>query len=155
MPDVGNTAPQFTLVDTDRNTRSLSEFLGKKTLIAFFPGAFTGVCAKEMCTFRDALSMMNSMDAQVVAISVDGPFANKAFTDANKLNFPVLSDFTKQTSKEYGVQITSFAGMDGYVTAQRSVFILDAKGTIAYKWIAENPGIEPNYDELKDALAKI
>jgi peroxiredoxin len=69
----GDKAPDFTLVDIDKKPRTLGEFLGKKTVLAFFPGAFTGVCTKEMCAFRDSIATLSSLNAQVVAVSVDSP----------------------------------------------------------------------------------
>ncbi len=152
---VGDKAPGFTLTDTDKKSRSLNEFLGKKTVLAFFPGAFTGVCTKEMCTFRDSMSQFNSMDAQVVGISVDSPFANKGFADANKLQFPVLSDYNRDAVKHYGIALDNFAGLQGYTAAKRAVFVLDKKGTVQYAWISDNPGFEPKYDEISKALAAI
>ncbi len=150
---VGAKAPNFTLLDTDRKERSLAEFLGKKTVVAFFPGAFTGVCTKEMCTFRDSLADLARVNAQVVAISVDSPFSNKAFSDANKLTFPVLSDYTRATSNDYCGVYVDFAGMKGYTASKRAVFVLDAQGTVKYAWISEAPGNEPPYDEVNKALA--
>ena len=155
MANVGSTAPVFTLPDTDRAPRSLSEFTGKKTVLAFYPGAFTGVCTKEMCTFRDSLAEFNSMDANIVGISIDSPFANKAFKDQNQINFPLLSDFDRKVIQAYGIHLENFAGVDGYNTSQRAVFILDKDGKIAYEWIGENPGVEPNYSEIKAALANV
>lgn len=150
---IGDKAPQFSLVDTDRTERTLNQFLGKKTVLAFFPGAFTGVCTKELCTFRDSLANLNTLNAQVVAISVDAPFANKAFADANKLTFPLLSDHTRTISKQYGGVHDDFAGMKGYSAAKRSVFALDKNGVVKYAWISENPGVEPPYDEITKALS--
>jgi peroxiredoxin len=149
---VGAKAPNFTLYDTDKKARSLSEFLGKKTVLAFFPGAFTGTCTKEMCAFRDSLSALNALNAQVVAVSVDSPFANKAFADHNKLTFPILSDFTRDVIKKYCGLQEDFAGLKGYAPSKRAVFILDGAGNVKYAWISENPGVEPNYDEVKKAL---
>jgi peroxiredoxin len=150
---IGSKAPEFTLLDTEMKARTLQQFLGKKTILAFYPGAFTGVCTKEWCALRDAMENFNSMDAQVVGISVDGPFANKAFADANKLNFPLLSDYTNEVSKKYGGVHIDFAGMKGYIASKRAVYILDKTGTVKYAWITENPGTEPPYDEIKKALA--
>jgi peroxiredoxin len=150
---VGAKAPAFTLVDTEKKPRSLSEFLGKKTVLAFYPGAFTGVCTKEMCSFRDSLANLTSLNAQVVGISIDSPFANKAFADQNKLAFPLLSDYTRKVVKQYCGLQKDFAGLKGYTAAKRSVFVLDASGKVKYAWISENPGVEPNYDEIKKALA--
>jgi peroxiredoxin len=150
---VGDKAPDFTLTDTERKPRALNEFLGKKTLLLFYPGAFTGACTNEMCAIRDSLSAFNSMNAQVVGISVDSPFANKAFADHNKLTFPLLSDYKKEVIERYGIVQKDFAGLSGLSTAKRAVFALDAKGVVKYAWITENPGVEPPYDEVKKAVS--
>jgi peroxiredoxin len=145
----------FQLHDQDRKLRSLKEFQGKKVVLAFFPGAFTGVCTKEMCTFRDSISSMQGLPGQVVAVSVNDPFTNKAFADANKLQFPILSDYMRETIKKLNIFHNDFAGLKGYTAAKRSVFVLDPTGTVRYKWISEDPAKEPNYDEVKSALTKL
>jgi peroxiredoxin len=88
MVNVGDKALDFTLPDTDRKPRKLSEFFGKKLVLAFFPGAFTSVCTKEMCTFRDSMTTLNGLNAQVVGVSVNDPFSNKGFVERNLLIFP-------------------------------------------------------------------
>ena len=153
--EVGQQAPDFKLYDTDRKERSLSEFQGKNVVLAFYPGAFTGGCTTEVCTFRDIMDRLNSLNAQVLGISVDGAFAQKVFSDQNNLNFPLLSDFQRQTVNDYGVTLPNFAGMDGYVAAQRAVFVVDNSGVVRYKWIAPNPGVEPDYDEVQAELGKL
>lgn len=152
---IGEKAPDFTLVDADKKPRSLSEFLGKKTVLAFFPGAFTGVCTKEMCTLRDSLSRFNELNAQVVGISVDAPFSNKAFATQNNLQFPILSDYGRSAVKAYGIVLNDFAGLAGYSAAKRSVFVVDKGGVVRYAWVTDNPGVEPNYDEISKALTSI
>jgi len=152
---LGSDAPDFTLVDMDMNQRSLSEFRGRKAVLAFYPGAFTSVCKKEMCTFRDSLANLEALDAQVVGISVNDPFSNKAFHEMNMLNFPLLCDYTRKVVNAYGVSLPDFAGLTGYIAAQRSVFVLDREGTIVYKWIADNPGIEPDYREVEVKLSEL
>jgi peroxiredoxin len=152
---VGDKAPDFTLTDGDRKPRSLNEFLGKKTVLAFFPGAFTGVCTKEMCALRDSMSRFNELNAQVVGISVDAPFSNKAFASQNNLQFPILSDYTRLAVKAYGIGLEDFAGLTGYTAAKRSVFVLGGDGVVRYAWITDNPGVEPNYDEIAKALSSI
>jgi peroxiredoxin len=152
---VGSKAPDFTLVDTDRVERSLKQLLGKNTVLAFFPGAFTAPCTKELCTFRDAMANFNSINAQVVGISVDGPFANKAFAEANRLNFPLLSDYTNEVSKKYGGVYSDFVGMKGYTASKRAVYVIDKNGMVKYAWVSENPGAEPPYDEIQKSLAAI
>ncbi len=156
MVNQGEKAPNFTLPDTDRKPRSLQELLKPKgaTLLAFFPGAFTSVCTREMCTFRDNLQELNKVNAQVVGISVNDPFTNKAFAEHNKLNFPILSDYNRDVVRQYNMYHQDFANLKGYVVAKRSVFILDQNGVVTYKWVTEDPGKEPNYDELKKAAAK-
>ena len=150
---VGDKAPDFTLVDIDKKEHTLKEFLGKKTVIAFYPGAFTGVCTKEMCTLRDSLTNFSSMNAQIVGISVDSPFANKGFAAANNITYPLLSDYTRTVSQQYAGLYDAFAGLKGLIAAKRSVFVLDANGVVKYVWITENPGVEPPYDEINKALA--
>jgi len=147
--------PDFQLPDQDRKQQALKDFIGKKTVIAFFPGAFTSVCTREMCAFRDSMQALNRLNAQVVAISVNDPFTNKAFAEANKLQFPILSDYGRETVRKFNVFHEDFAGLKGYTAAKRSVFVLDDKGVVRYRWISEDPGKEPNYDEVKDALARI
>jgi peroxiredoxin len=152
---VGDKAAEFTLADSNKKPRTLGEFLGKKTVLAFYPGAFTGVCTKEFCTLRDALASLNDLGAQVVGISVDAPAANKGFGDVNHITFPLLSDYTRAVSKAYAGVYEDFGGLKGYTAAKRSVFVLDPKGTVRYVWISEEPGVEPPYDEVKKALSDI
>lgn len=142
----------FQLHDQDRKLRSLNEFLGKKIVLAFFPGAFTGVCTKELCTFRDSLQ---ALPGQVVAISVNDPFSNKGFADTHKLLFPILSDYMRETVKGLNIFHNDFAGLKGYTAAKRSVFLLDEKGVVRYKWVSEDPTKEPNYEEIKNTLSKL
>ncbi len=152
---VGDKAPEFTLYDTEKKLRSLKEFSGKKTVLAFYPGAFTGVCTKEMCTLRDSISKFNELNAQVVGISIDGPVANKAFASQNNLQFPLLSDFNRVAVKGYGIVLENFGGLAGYSVAKRSVFVLDKNGMIRYAWVSDNPGVEPNYDEVANAVSSL
>lgn len=153
--EIGKKAPEFKLYDTDRKERSLSEFAGKKVVLAFYPGAFTGVCTKEMCSFRDSLSKFNNVNAQVIGISVDPPFSNKAFADQNKLAFPILSDFKREVVKTYDAYHENFIGINGYTAAKRAVFVVDKGGVVQYKWVSDNPGVEPNYDEVLKAVEAI
>jgi peroxiredoxin len=153
--EVGQAAPDFTLYDTDRTLRSLSEFRGKNVVLAFFPGAFTGACTNEACTLRDAVDEFNSMNAQVVGITVDPPFSQKAWADANNVNYPFLSDFTRATVNAYDVALPNLAGMEGYVAANRAVIIVDGEGIIRYRWIAPTPPTEPDYDEVRAAVGQL
>ena len=152
---IGDKAPTFTLPDTDLKPRSLQEFLGSKVVLAFFIGAFTSVCTKEMCAFRDSMARLIDLKAQVIGISVNDPFSNKAFAKKNRLTFPILSDYNRQAIKEYGVETSDFAGLNGYTVAKRSIFIVDKNGVVRYVWTTENPTIEPDYMDIENALEKI
>ena len=151
----GNKVPSFTLYDTERKPRELGEFRKGNMVLAFFPGAFTGVCTKEMCTFRDSLSKLNALNANVVAVSVNDPFSNKAFAEKNSLSFPILSDYERKVVKSWGIVQEDFAGLKGYATAKRSVFVTDKTGTVRYVWVSEDPGKEPNYGEIESKLKEI
>jgi peroxiredoxin len=153
--DVGKTAPQFTLVGTDLKAVGLSDFSGKNVVLAFYPAAFTGVCQKEMCTFRDALNDFASANTAVLGVSVDSPFANKEFAAKNGLNFPLLSDITREVIKQYDVVFNDLAGVKGFTVAKRSVFVIDRQGVIRYKWVAPEPKVEPSYAEVTAAVKKL
>ena len=132
---IGDKAPDFQLFDTDRKLRSLNEFAGSKMVIAFFPGAFTGVCTKEMCAFRDSMSKLNDLNAKVVGISVDAPFANKAFANQNNLQFPLLSDYERTAAASYGSSVTvEISGVSvslSGLTTGSQYYLSDTLGTVA------------------------
>lgn len=150
--NVGDIAPDFELVDTELKMRRLQEFRGKKVILAFFVAASSPVCEREMCRFRDSWNELSGMNAQVIGISNDGPFANKAFAAEHNLTFPVLGDYTSNTIRDYGVLMPDLLHVKGYNAAKRSVFVLDEKGAITYTWITNDPLKEPNYDEIKSHL---
>ncbi len=152
MIDVGEKLPNFTLFDWDLKEHNIGEWRGKKLVVAFFPGAFTGVCDKEMCRLRDDLAKLEKLDAQVVGISVNDPFSLKGFREANELNFPLLSDYTRETVRSYGIEMKDFAGLKGYSVAKRSIFVADADGVVRWKWITEDPRVEPPYEEIAKQL---
>ncbi len=152
---IGQTAPEFSLYDETKTERSLSEFHGKNVVLAFYPGAFTGVCDKEMCAFQDALANLNNLNAQVIGISVDMPFTAKVFSERYHLGFPLLSDFNRQVIKKYDILFHDFAHIPGLDTCARTVYLLDGGGVIRYVEVTENPGIEPNYQALMDAIAAL
>ena len=152
--NVGDKAPDFELVDTDLKMRTLGEFKGKKIILSFFVAASSPVCETELCKFRDSWSEISKLGAQVVAISNDGPFANKAFAEKNNLKFPVLGDYKSKTIRDYDVLMPHLLHVKDYDAAKRSIFIVDENGLIAYKWVSDDPLVEPNYQEIKDFLNK-
>jgi glutaredoxin-dependent peroxiredoxin len=154
MTEVGDTAPAFVLYDADKKMRNSSEFLveGRRTVLAFFPGAFTGACTQEMCTFRDMYGELEKLNGMVVGISVDAPFAQKAFAEKNNLTFPLLCDFERKVIQAYGVVWKGLGGVEGYVSANRAIFVVDDSGKVLFKWVAENPGKLPDFEAVKKAL---
>ncbi len=153
--NVDDEAPNFTLTDTDLKPRSLREFLGDKIVLAFFVGAFTSVCTKEMCAFRDSMARLIGLKAQIIGISVNDPFSNKAFAEKNRLPFPILSDYNREVIRAYGIESSDFAGLKGYTVAKRSIFLIDEKGVIRYVWISDDPSVEPNYQEIEETISKL
>jgi glutaredoxin-dependent peroxiredoxin len=152
--EIGQDAPDFELPDTDMNTHKLSDYRGKRLILAFFPAAESPVCTLEMCKFRDSLAVLKESGAEIIGISVDGPFANKIFSKNRQLNFPLLSDYKKETIHNYGIVMKDLGKLKDYNAAKRSIFIVDSDGTTRYKWVSDNPLVEPNYDEIKLQLQK-
>ena len=152
--NVGDTAPNFELVDTELKMRTLDEFKGKKIVLSFIVAASSPVCEVELCTFRDSWDEISNLGAQVIAISNDGPFANKAFAEKNNYNFPLLGDYKSQTIRDYDVLMPHLLHVKDYNAAKRSVFIIDENGTIVYKWVSEDPLKEPKYQEIIEVLKK-
>ena len=152
--EIGQDSPDFELPDTDMNTHKLSDYRGKRLILAFFPAAESPVCTLEMCKFRDSLAVLKESGAEIIGISVDGPFANKIFSKNRQLNFPLLSDYKKETIHNYGIVMKDLGKLKDYNAAKRSIFIVDSDGTTRYKWVSDNPLVEPNYDEIKLQLQK-
>ena len=151
--DVGSIAPDFTLMNQDREPVTLSQLKGKPVVLAFFPAAFSGTCQKELCTIRDSMGALNRAGAQVLGISVDTFFALKAFQDQQQLNFPLLSDFNKEVIRQYGVFNEDMIGLKGI--AKRSVFVLDKDGIVRYREVLEDARNEPDYKEVLDSVASL
>jgi peroxiredoxin/cytidylate kinase len=160
---VGDKAPDFSLPDIENRTRSLKEFLGQKVLLVFLVGAFTSTCTKEVCDFRDSMSHLINLKAQIVGIDIKVPSLSKDFAEKNKLSFPILSDYKREVFKAYGLELPDFEGPDGgsaaccwgsgcYPIAKRSIFILDENGIVEYRWVSDNPNVEPNYQEIRKVL---
>ena len=151
---VGSKAPDFTLVNQDRENVTLSEALGKGSVVlAFFPGAFSGTCTKELCNFRDTMSNFSNVNAQVLGVSTDTFFALKAWHDQQKFGFPLLSDYNKEVINKYGVVNPDMIGLKNI--AKRAVFVIDKNGIVRYTEVLDDARNEPDYVKLNEAVGQI
>lgn len=151
---IGQTAPDFTLHNTEKNKVSLADFRNKHVLILFFPLAFTGVCTNELCSMRDSLAEYNNLNAEVLGISVDSLFTLDRFKKENNLNFTLLSDFNKEAATAYGCLYDSFV-FDMHGVAKRSAFVIDGEGIVRYAEVLESAGDLPNFQAIQECLKSL
>lgn len=152
--EIGQTAPNFTLHDSDKNKVTLSELRGQNVLLLFFPQAFTGVCTKELCGVRDNIALYNNANARVLGISVDSVFTLNKFKEEQHYNFSLLSDFNKEVSALYNSIYHDWI-LDMKGVSKRSAFVIDKDGTIRYAEVLENAGEVPNFEKIQEVLAKL
>jgi len=151
MIKVSQQAPEFVLPDTEKAFHKLSDYKGKAVLLLFYPFAFTGTCTAELCATRDDIAYYDGINAQVLGISVDSPFANGKFKEEQKINFPLLSDFNKEAMIAYDCMYEVFAaGTKG--VAKRSAFVIDKDGIVQYAEVLENASEIPNFEAIKQCL---
>ena len=150
----GTKAPLFTLKTKTADGLqdiSLSDQLGKKkTVLLFFPFAFTSVCMKEMCDISDSLNVYSDLNAAVFGISVDSPFAQEQMAQVDQLKFPLLSDFNKEVSAAYDVLYADLLGFKG--VSKRAAFVIDEEGVILYSESSEDPHNLPDFEAIKAVL---
>ncbi|MET4081373.1 peroxiredoxin [Pedobacter sp. UYP30] len=148
---IGDTAPDFTLYNSELTEVSLSSFRGKRVIIHFFPMAFTGTCTEQLCTARDNFSFYEGVNAEVLGISVDSPFTLAKFKQDQSYQFQLLSDFNKEVSRAYGSLYEEFVfGLKG--VSKRAAFVVDEEGKIAYAEVLEDAGNLPNFKAIDDTL---
>lgn len=153
MVDVGDDAPDFTapLADGDVRSFTFSEHLDEAPIVlAFFPAAFTGTCTAELCTFQDRIANFEGVGATVYAVSVDLPFALNEFREQEGLSFGLVSDSARELVDAYDVR-TDMEGSGVRGVAKRAVFVVDQDETITYRWVSDDLGREPDYDEVAAA----
>lgn len=147
----GQDAPDFTLRNTDMQDVTLSSFRGQKNVVLLFvPFAFTGVCTSELCSVRDNLNNYASLNAEVLGISVDSPFAQKQWKEKESLNFTLLSDFNRQACQAYGAYFADLRGLQG--VAKRAAFVIDKAGKVQYAEVLDSPANLPNFDQIQATL---
>ena len=153
---VGTKAPDFTLKSkspTDVEVKLSNNFGKKNTVVLFFPLAFTGVCTTEMCDVTAGLSAYADMNADVIAISVDSPFAQAAWAAKEKISITLASDLNKTTTKAYDVVFPMLAGVGD--TSARAAFVIDKSGVVQYAEQTATPKDLPNFANIKATLAKL
>ena len=150
--DIGDIAPDFELPDTELKIRTLDEFKGGKVVLSFIVAASSPVCETELCTLGDSRQEILDLGAQIVAISNDGPFANKAFAEKNNFNFPLLGDYNSKTIRDYGILMKDLLHIKDYNAAKRSIFVIMDDGKIGYRWVSDDPLKEPDYKEIIEFL---
>lgn len=155
MPiEVGSKAPDFTLMNQDRQPVTLSAVLKNgPAVLAFLPGAFSSVCTTEMCTFRDSIAALNAARVQVLGITTDTFFTLKAWADQQRFTFPLLSDYNKDVIRQYDVVNPDMIGLKNI--AKRAVFVIDGDGTVTHREVLDDARNEPNYDKVRSALAAL
>ena len=154
---VGSKAPDFSLKSKQASGLvdvKLSDNLGKKnTVLLFFPAAFTSVCTKEMCDITAGLNGYSSLNADVIGISVDTPFAQEAWAQKEKINIKLASDLNKEVIKKYDVVFPMLVGIGD--TAARAAFVIDKNGVVQYSEQTPTPKELPNFDSVKATLAQL
>jgi peroxiredoxin len=154
---VGTKAPDFTLKSKQPSGLvdiKLSANFGKKnTVLLFFPAAFTGVCTQELCDISSGLNAYAALNAEVIGISVDTPFAQEAWAQKEKITIPLASDLNKQVIKAYDVVFPMLAGVGD--TAARAAFVIDKNCIVQYSEQTPSPKDLPNFDKVKETLARL
>lgn len=151
--EIGQKAPVFSLYDSEKKKVSLEDFKGQKVLLLFFPQAFTSVCTTELCNIRDGISYYKDSNAQVLGISVDSVFTLARFKQDQGLNFPLLSDFNKEVSQEYGAFYENFV-MDMKGVSKRAAFVIDKEGVVRYAEVLEKAADLPDFNAIQSSLAE-
>lgn len=149
----GAEAPDIKLPTHDRQWISFTDYRGEKPVVViFFPLAFSGVCTDEICQIGSDLADYQALDAQVLAVSVDSPYVLDRFRRECGAEFPFLSDFNREATRAFGVLRPEPISTGLLETSDRSAFVIDRDGRIAWSWLSKNPTIIPPFDEIKEVL---
>jgi peroxiredoxin len=146
----GQKAPDFTLHATPDQTLSLQELRGKPVVILFYPADWSPVCSDEIALFNEVLPEFHKHQAELLGISVDGPWCHSAFAENRHIHFPLLADFEPKgaVAKQYG------AYNDKEGVCKRAIVLIDKNGAIAWSYLSPT-GENPGADGVLDALEKI
>ncbi len=155
-PPVGTAAPDFALKSKTPEGLvevCLSAFRGRKVVLLFFPLAFTSVCTEEMCRMTEGLKAYERLEASILAVSVDSPFAQEAWAQREGIRIPLLSDLNKEVARAYGVLLPGVLGIGD--VAARAAFVIDRQGKIAYGEVTANPTILPRFSAIEEAVGSL
>lgn len=157
--NVGDQAPDFTLVTKTAEGPqlvTLSELVGKSNLVLLFvPMAFTGVCTSEFCEISSGIKEYEDLDAKVLGISGDNPFAQAAWAEKEGITLTLLSDYEHTVAKAYGVAYDQFLPSANLImggVAKRSAFVIDKAGIVRYAEVQEHPKDLPDFEAVKAVL---
>ena len=154
---VGSKAPDFTLKSKQAaglvDVKLSNNFGNKNTVLLFFPAAFTGVCTTELCDITAGLNSYTGLNAEVIGISVDTPFAQEAWAQKEKISITLASDLNKEVTRQYQVLFPMLAGVGD--TSARAAFVIDKQGVVQYSEQTPTPKDLPNLGAVKAALAKL
>lgn len=148
---VGDRAPGFELPEAPGSEVDVGALIGSETVVLlFFPLAFSPVCTREMKTIGGE---QGELGARVFGISVDSPFVTQRFRQAEKIPFPILSDFNRSVARAYGVLHEKLMGLEG--VAKRSAFVIAPDGRVVWRWVSDDPSVEPDYEAIRAAVEAV
>lgn len=155
MPEIGRPAPEFTLPrEPGGDPVRLADYRGESNVVLlFFPLAWSSVCTKELCSVRDDYDRYGRLDATVIGISVDSPFALQRWSEEQGFPFPLLSDFSRRASREYGALYDELMGLEG--VSKRAAFVIDREGVLRHAEVLENAGEQPDFGAVEATLKSL
>lgn len=147
----GDRAPGFTLPAAPGEEVDAGALFGReRVVLLFFPLAFSPVCTTEMGVFSNRWDRFADLDVRIFGVSVDSPFVTAKFREEEGIPFPILSDFNREVTPEWGVLHDELLGLEG--VAKRSVFVVGGDGVVSYRWVSDDPDVEPDYEQVRAAV---
>jgi len=156
MVEVGQKAPDFTMLSDEGKPVTLSKALGRgPVVLSFYVWDFTNVCQGQLCALRDSLGILQQMGATLFGISTDSHHSHRVFKQQNGINYPLLSDWNKTVTKAYGAQYDKFGDFGLQGVSKRAVFVLDRDGIVRYRWVTEDPKVPPDHQRVLEEVKKL
>ena len=156
MVEVGQKAPDFTMLSDEAKPVTLSKELGHgPVVLSFYVFDFSNTCQGQLCAMRDSLGDLQAMGAKVFGISTDSHHSHRVFKQQNQINYPLLSDWNKDASKAFGVLYDKLGDFGLHGVSKRSVFVLDKDGVVRFKWVTEDSKIPPDTTRVLEEVKKL